>query len=122
MEENQPDISLEQAIKKTREAGITLNFDKVQTVAADIYELKKDIQKSNSSIETIKWIFGAVLVGAVLTTLVLLADYFQFATKAYQQFDTTIKEQATDHKIIESMASDIQSIKNTLNGLNKIKD
>lgn len=116
MEENQPDISLEQAIKKTREAGITLNFDKVQTVAADIYELKKDIQKSNSSIETIKWIFGAVLVGAVLTTLVLLADYFQFATKAYQQFDTTIKEQATDHKTIESMATDIQLIKNKLNG------
>jgi hypothetical protein len=121
MSKNQPDITLEQAIEKTREAGIDLNFDKGQTVAADFFQLQQDIKKANSSIETIKWIFGAVLVGAVLTTLVLLADYAQFAIKAYDQFDNTIKEQAIDHKAIESMGIDIEHIKNTLNHLSSVK-
>ena len=122
MAKNQAYTNVEEAKKKTKKSDIILNFDKGQTVYADIYELQQRIKEQNSSIETIKWIFAVIVIGAVFAIITLLADYFQFATKAYQQFDTTIKEQATDHKIIESMASDIQSIKNTLNGLNKIKD
>jgi hypothetical protein len=121
MIDSQPDISLEQAIKKTRDAGITLNFDKGQTVAADLFQLQQDIKKTNSSIETIKWIFAAILVGAVLTTLVLLADYVQFAIKAYDQFSTKIEEQRIDHKTIESIKTDIKSIKNALNRLSQEK-
>jgi hypothetical protein len=121
MPKNKPDITLEQAIEKTRQAGINLNFDKVQTVAADLFQLQQDIKKTNSSIETIKWIFGAVLVGAVLTTLLLLADYAQFAIKAYDQFSAKIEEQSVDHKTIELIKTDIESIKNTLNRLSEVK-
>lgn len=121
MTHNQPDISLEQAIKKTRDAGIILNFDKQQTVGADFFQLQQDIKKANSSIETIKWIFGAVLVAAILTTIVLLADYAQFAIKAYNQFSTKIEEQSTDHKTIESIKTDIEIIKKALNHLGEIK-
>ena len=121
MTDNQPDISLEEAIDKTRKAGIILNFDKKQTIAADLFQLQQDIKKTNSSIETIKWIFGAILVGAVLTMLVLLADYAQFAIKAYDQFGAKIEEQNIDHKTIESIKTDLESIKNTVNLLNQEK-
>ena|SRR3989304_5680414 len=119
MAKNQAYTNVEEAKKKTKKSDIILNFDKGQTVYADIYELQQRIKEQNSSIETIKWIFAVIVIGAVFAIITLLADYFQFATKAYQQFDTTIKEQATDHKTIESMATDVQLIKNTLNGLNK---
>lgn len=122
MIENQPDISLEQAIKRTKDAGITLNFDKGQTVAGDLFQLQQDIKKTNSTIEHIKWVFGAILVGSVFATIVLLADYANFASTAFRQFNQTILEQSTDHKTIESLKNDIEFIKNNINTLNAKKN
>ena len=119
MVKNQSYTNVEEAKKKTKKSDIVLNFDKGQTVYADIYKLQEKIKEQNSSIEKIHWIFSVVVISAVVTTVLLLSDYFQFATKAYEQFYTTTKEQSIDHKTIESMATDIQSIKNTLNGLKK---
>ena len=126
MKENQPDISLEEAKEKTKKVGGTIvNFEQMQTVFTDFYAFKKDIessisgykkeiQENNQSVRKIEWFFNIIIVTAVVTTILLLSDYFQFATKAYEQFNTTIKEQTTDHKTIESMNTDIQLIKNKL--------
>ncbi|MFA6423910.1 MAG: hypothetical protein WCV83_01190 [Candidatus Magasanikbacteria bacterium] len=121
MIENQPDITLEQAIRKTKDAGITLNFDKGQTVAGDLFQLQQDIRKTNSTIEHIKWVFGAILIGSVFATIVLLADYANFASTAYIQFNQTIEEQNKDHETVESIKTDIEFIKNNLNSLNSGK-
>lgn len=93
MSNNKPDITLEQAIEKTKDAGIKLSFPKGQTVASDFFQLKQDIKEANSKIETIHWIFSVVVIASVLTTLLLLADYAQFAIKAYNQFETKMTEQ-----------------------------
>jgi len=111
MAKNQPYINVEEAKKKTKKSDIVLNFDKGQTVYADIYKLQEKIKEQNSSIEKIHWIFSVVVISAVITTVLLLSDYFQFATKAYEQFNTTIEEQSIDRQTIESIKTDIQLIK-----------
>jgi hypothetical protein len=121
MPDSQPDISLEQAIKKTRDAGFILNFDKGQTVAGDFFQLQQDIKKANSSIQTIKWIFSVVLVASVLATVVVISDYVQFASNAYQQFSAKIEEQSIDHKTIESIETNISVMNNLLSRQNEMK-
>ncbi|MFH1546272.1 MAG: hypothetical protein ABIE14_02760 [Patescibacteria group bacterium] len=114
MIDRQPDITLEQAIQKTVAAGINLNFDKKQTVAGDFFQLQQEIKKTNSKVKTIWWIFTAIIVGAAAATTFMLADYFQFASKAYDQFSVKIEEQSIDHKTIESIKNDVELIKNNL--------
>jgi len=47
MAKNQPYINVEEAKKKTKKSDIVLNFDKGQTVYADIYKLQEKISKTS---------------------------------------------------------------------------
>ncbi len=118
MIDRQPDITIEQATQKTKVADVKLNYEKGQTVAGDFFQLQQEIKKTNSKVKTIWWIFTAIIVGAAAATTFMLADYFQFASKAYDQFSLKIEEQITDHKTIESMKNDIELIKNNSSNLN----
>ncbi|KKP87810.1 MAG: hypothetical protein UR91_C0035G0002 [Candidatus Nomurabacteria bacterium GW2011_GWC2_35_8] len=91
-EENKPDITLEQAIQKTKEAGFNLSYQGKETIIGiDLFELKKDIEKTKTDIRTINFIFSVVIVAAVIAVILMLADYFQFTIKAYDQFNDSIK-------------------------------
>ncbi len=119
MGRNKPDITLEQAIKKTKEAGFQVVFEKGQTVVGDLFQLQQDIKKANFTIGSIKWIIGVVLVASIFSVITILADYFQFTSQAYKQFQASINEQAIDHKTVETIKDDVQIIKNVLNSSKK---
>jgi len=108
MARNKPDITLEQAIKKTKDAGIELNFSKGTTLAVDFFELKQNIAKANNDIKHIHWVFSTIIVGVVVATALMLADYAQFAIKAYEQFTTKLAERSNNCQNTESIKTDIQ--------------
>jgi hypothetical protein len=61
------------------------------------------------------------LVASVLATVVVISDYVQFASNAYQQFSAKIEEQSIDHKTIESIETNISVMNNLLSRQNEMK-
>lgn len=115
MSQNQPDISLEQAIQKTKEAGFTMNYSPGQTIAEDIFQVKQDVKKTNDSIAVIKLFVGVVLIALIIAVILILSDYAQFATKAFEQFTQQMQKLETDRQTIDTIKTDVAGIKQKLN-------
>lgn len=127
-ERPKPDITLEQAIAKTKDAGFQVSFDKGQTIAGDLFELKQDIRKikadaenelanlkqdiskANSEVQRIWWFFGAIIIACTIATVLIIADYLQFTSKAYQQFTEKLEAQSTNVKNLETLSPEIKKI------------
>jgi hypothetical protein len=109
--DKQSDITLEQA---SRISNSKLNFTSGQTVAADVFQLKQDIEKTKLDIKKINWVFSMIIVGATAAIVLMLVDYFQYVSKAYDQFNIKIEEQNINQKTIEFIKKDIEFIKNNL--------